>query len=451
MRRQDGRRTEVAATREDKANPTMFTAWIAFGIVQTHPEELHPYGRPRAMVRRHSQSLVKELGPDVLAVQRGGGRPLRGLFGVTLAVAMVIGFIVAPRIPFIDDVVGWRFLLGVSAPMALLLGVFQFVHSRVWIDRAAKLVYEWGKLGPFGYKRRLRFDEFNCVKIERIVMRARSATSIHFSTMLIGPEPHVPLLSGNSYRSMRRHAERIGAFMQLPLRDAAVETTYREDGSVIEERPPEALRGSLRQQAAGTAATTFPSKPPECRIGIRREAGRIVFDLPTVHRRLFPAFGVVALAMGAAGGLAVGVMHFTEPDDPVAIRAFLWCFPAFVGTIVPIVTVWNGLDRRRQNESVAVSQSILSHHRRGVFSSRNFSVPVDEIEQLGYTKQAAAWGKAVDAGHIVSTRAMPSAAINLRSDYGRVQLGHNLRRAEQVWLHDALNYLLSTPTPDKRN
>ena len=37
---------------------------------------------------------------------------------------------------------------------------------------------------------------------------------------------------------------------------------------------------------------------------------------------------------------------------------------------------------------------------------------------------------------------MRSAAISLRSDFQRLYLGQGLRRTEQIWLHDALKYLL---------
>jgi hypothetical protein len=249
--------------------------------------------------------------------------------------------------------------------------------------------------------------------------------------------------SGKHYAEARATAERLASFLGISLRDVALEPVFCEDGTAIETRAPYTVDASLQQQAALTGkAPPFPIKPGDCRIAVRREPARYVFELPPLRRSLAMPLVVAVASLAAAVGLGLMLMRDTQREDPIAARVFLWSLPAAVALIGPPFALGRGVNRRTQHESIAVTPLALTRQVRQRWTQRTVELPVEAIEEFGYTPMAAAWARSSDAGRRENLP-MASVAISVRTDFKRMYLGQGLWRSEQVWLHDALKYLLA--------
>jgi hypothetical protein len=188
-------------------------------------------------------------------------------------------------------------------------------------------------------------------------------------------------------------------------------------------------------------APPFPIQPHDCRIRVHQEPGRYAFEMPILRRSLVMAFAAAAFSLAIAGGLVLMIMHTTEPDDPIETRVFFWALPVAIAVVGPVFALGRGFNRRRQWETVAITPLALSRQVRQCWTQRTDEVPIDLIEEFGYTPMAAARARSSAAG---TRRNVPmaSAAISVRTDFRRMYLGQCLRRSEQIWLHDALKYLI---------
>lgn len=385
------------------------------------------------------------MNPEILTFNLAARRPENGWFWIAGAVGILLASYVIPALPFIEDEVGWRFFPRVLSGVPLVIGIgILTIRQGVRVVRRNNTVEYWNGFLPFLRTRTVGFGEIGEVKIDKIVLQSRygSPYVIH-SVMLMGPEPHVLISSDEHYADARATAEQVAAFLGIPLRDEAIDRVYREDGTAIETRTPDALDASLQQQAAVSGkAPPFPIKPGDCRIRVRRESSRYVFELPPLQRSLVMALGVAAFSLAAAVGLALVVMHYTEPVDPIESRIFVWSLPAAVALIGPSFALGRGINRRVQNETIAITPLALSREVRQRWTQRTVELPIEAIEEFGYTPMAAAWTRSSDAGRRENLP-MASAAISVRTDFGRMYLGQGLRRSEQIWLHDALKYLLA--------
>ena len=343
-----------------------------------------------------------------------------------------------------EDGIGWRIFARVLSGVSLLIGLgVLLIRQGTRVDGRNSTVQYWHGLLPFLRTRTVRFSEINEVKISKLVLPSRHGRShVFYSVMLIGPDPHVLITTDKDYAAARTAAEQSAALLGAPLRDEAIEPIYREDGAAIETRAPETLEASLQQQAAESGeAPPFPIRPGDCRIRVCREPGRYVFEMPVLRRSLMMALGVAVFSLAIAGALALMVMRNTEPEDPIESRVFFWALPVTIAVVGPTYAMGRGLNRRRQRETVSITPLALSREVRQCWTRRTVEVPIKLIEEFGYTPMAAVWARSLDAGRRQNVP-MASAAISVRTDFKRMYLGQGLYRSEQIWLHDALKYLI---------
>jgi len=395
------------------------------------------------MVTSLSGAIVVE--PEVLTFNLAARRPKNGWFWIAAAMGMFIASYVIPALSFVESEAGWRFFLCALSVVLLVIGIgILTIRQGVRLDKRNNTVHEWNGVPPFLRTRTTSLDKIVEVKIERVVFRSSQGTPhvIH-SVKLTGPEPHVLVWSDKEYTDTRVKAEQVAAFLGVPLRDEALSPIYREDATAIEARAPDMLDASLQQQAAASGEPTpFPVKPSDCRIRVRREPSCYVFGLPPLRRSLAIPFGVAFCSLGVAVVLALMVMRHTEPEDPIAARILLWSMPAAVGFVGPAFAIGRGINRYTQNENITITPLALSREVRQRWTQHTVEVPIELIEEFGYTPMAAAWTRSLDAGRHENLP-MASTAISVRTDFKRIYLGQGLRRSEQVWLHDVLKYLLT--------
>lgn len=382
--------------------------------------------------------------PEILTFNNAARRPENGWFWIAGAVGILLASYAIPALPFIEDEVGWRFFPRILSGVPLVIGIgILTIRQGVRVDRRNNTIEDWNGFLPFLRTRTVSFGEIGEVKIHKLVLPSRHGPPhvIH-SVMLMGPEPHVLISSDKHYADARATAEQVSAILGTPLRDEGIEPVYREDGTAIETRAPDTLDASLQQQAAVSGeAPPFPVKPGDCRICVRREPSRYVFELPPLRRSLVMALGVAVFSLAVAVGLGLMVMRYTGPEDPIESRVFFWSLPAVVALIGPTYAIGRGVNRRTQNETIAITPLALSREVRQRWTQRTVELPIEVIEELGYTPMAAAWTRLLDAGRRQNVP-MASSAISVRTDFKRMYLGQGLRRSEQIWLHDALKYLL---------
>jgi len=388
--------------------------------------------------------------PETLTFNHAARRPENGWFWIAGAVGIFLASYAIPDLPFtpfpfIEDKVGWRFFPRLFSGVPLLIGIgILGIRQGVRLDRRKNTVESWHGFLPFLRTRTVGFGEIGEVKIGKLVLPSRyGPPHVIHSVKLMGPEPHVLISSEEHYADARAAAEQVAAFLGIPLRDEAIGPVYREDGTAIETRAPEALDASLQQQAAVPGkAPPFPIRPRDCRIRVRREPSRYVFELPPLRRSLAMALGVAALSLAFAVGLGLIVMRNIQPEDPIAARVCLWLLPAAAALIGPSFALGRGINRRAQNETIAITPLALSRDVRQRWTQCTVELPCAAIEEFGYTPMAAAWTRSSDAGRRENLP-MVNAAISVRTDFKRMYLGQGLRRSEQIWLHDALKYLLA--------
>ncbi len=381
---------------------------------------------------------------ETLTLNHAARRPECGWLWIAVAAAILIASFALPTLPFMEDGIGWRVFARVFSAVFSLVGLgVLLIRQGTCVDGRNGAVRYWHGLLPFLPTRTVRFNEIKEVQMRKLVLPSRHGRShVFYSAILVGPEPHILVTTEKDYAAARAAAEQAAAIIGIPLRDQAIAPVYREDGTAVETRPPEALDASLHQQAAVSGeAPPFPMQPGDCRIRVHREPGSYVFQMPVLHRSLTMALIVAAFSLAIAGGLALMVVHKTQSDDPIETRVFFWAVPVAIAVIGPAFAIGRGLNRRRQCETIVVTKLALSREVRQGWTQRTDEVPIELIEEFGYTPMAAAWARSSDVGRRENSP-MPSAAISAGTDFKPMYLGQGLRRSEQIWLHDVLRYLL---------
>ena len=381
---------------------------------------------------------------EILTFNLAAKKPKNGWYWIAGAVAIVIASFFVQHIPFIEDVSGWRFVLLFLSQFILLIGVgILTVRQGVRVDTQDNTVKSWNGFLPFLKHRSVPINEFREVNITRTTVKGRNSTHVFHSIKLIGPDPHVLVWTDHDYSDVRAKAEQVATLLGLPLRDQSTEPIFREDGTPIAPRSPAALSHSLREQAVAQGEPPpFPVRPHDCRIKVTQSPSQTAFEMPPLNRSFLFPLAVAILALAFAAGLSLLIKAYTHPDDPLVTRLFLWAFPASIALIAPPFAIGRGINRSTQNETITLTPLALSRQRRQRWTSRSDDLALQLIEEFGYTPVAAAWAQMQDAGKR-KNQPMKSAAISVRTDFKHISMGQGLRRSEQIWLHDALKYLLA--------
>lgn len=219
---------------------------------------------------------------EIITFNLAASQPKNGLYWLAGAIAMVLASFLVQHIPFVEDVAGWRFVLRFLSALPMVIGAgILTLRQGVRVDKRNNRVESWKGIILFQKKRSVPIDKIYEVNIEKTIVQGRQRKHVFHAVMLIGPDPHILIWSDEHYPIARDKAEQIATFLELPLRDEAVEPVFREDGSPIKTRAPGSLNHTLKEQAiAQGAVPPFPVRPHDCRIHVTKDSNGYVFELP---------------------------------------------------------------------------------------------------------------------------------------------------------------------------
>lgn len=366
-------------------------------------------------------------------------RPGLGVLGIPVALAFAAGGVAAPQ--FLDEpndliIRGLCLLL---AATAFVVGILVLaVRQGVRIDRRQRRVYTWNCFAFARRERAVPLDEFGAVELRRFVTHRRNGPPhVFFHVNLIGGRETVVVWTEDDQSRARAAAEELSAFAGLPLQNRADMPVYQEDGSRVEARRPEALDMAVGDVALDAGdVSAFPDTPADCRVRLQRDGDAYRFELPPVRRSLVMPFVVAILAVGAAGAIGAWVNQQLEPNDPLAARLVILALPAALGLALPPFVLGRGFNRRRQEECLTITPLALHGEVRQCWTHSADEVPLEMVEEFGFTPMAAAFANSARGR-------LQSPALIARTDHKTLYLGRGLSRAEQVWLHEALRYLMA--------
>lgn len=386
---------------------------------------------------------------NVLTYNLAAERPGLGLLGFPIAMVLAAGGVFAPRYVSEPDDIIVRAICYFLAAVAVVVAILVLtIRQGVRVDRRQRRVTTWNGFAFAPRRRAIPLDEFTAVELKRLTHRGSNGR-IHavFYINLAGVHETVVVWTDTDKSKARATAEELSTFVGLPLQNRADMPVYREDGTRVEARAPESLDTTTGDMAVDTGeAHTFPETPAECRIRMGREGDAYRFDLPVIRRSLVLPFIVSILALGAAGAIAAWINPQLEPDDPLVARAVILALPGAMGVLLPPFVIARGFNRRRQEEYLTITPLALHGEVRQCWTRSADEVPLEMVEEFGYTPMAATFAHTATGG-----ARLRNPALIARTDHKTLYLGRGLARAEQVWLHDALRYLMTQAAYARRS
>jgi hypothetical protein len=399
---------------------------------------------------------LTEAGPDRLQIRKGGG--CLSIFGIPFFAAGVFLSLIAlgVLVPENADELPWW-----AWPLMLAMGLIfvgvggSLVFGRTWISidlSRGMVVREWGLIVP------LKSDELSLQNYSAVAMRFDAGDSDSPDRYPIALQAQsgggdLALLSPGDYASSRAQAERIAAFVRLPLVDS---TTDHE--SV---HHPETLNATFQERAGGESPGRVVC--PATLLTSVEESGRSVrLTIPGPGFR--PAMLLhlaIPLAFGAFALLQL-VPFFRETDTPEPVE---WLFIAFVGLFMlgPVAGALVSILRaKRARTVVTASPERITLEERAAFRTKSVDIPVDAILDIDCstkesmmdsakrgiaTVRAARLGRgiggvtgSVDVPRWVSWLGslVPSKGVILKTRKGVFAIGSGLPDDEVRYLHDRL-------------
>jgi hypothetical protein len=323
-----------------------------------------------------------EPGPDHLQVKGGGG--CLSIFGIPFFAAGVFVCLIAAGVVVPDNADelpwwGWPLMLSMGLIFAAVGGHLVFGRSWISIHRSRGVVLrEWGLLVPFK-STEIPLQNFAAIGLGYVAGDSDSAERYPIVLQARPGCEDLPLLSGSDYASGRGQAERIAAFVGLPLADS---TTDHESIHA-----PETFGESFRDRRPDRSDPVV--RPATTRTVIEESGRSVRLHVPGSGSK--PAL-LFRLVIPAVIGLVAGsqfVSFLGDSDTPSPVR---WGFLAFLSLffLLPALAAVASFGRaKRSGTIVTVSPEGITLDDRKGFRSRSRHIPADAILEVDFSTAAS--------------------------------------------------------------
>ncbi len=311
--------------------------------------------------------------PDILQTRRGGGCLM--IFGLPFLLTglFVMGFSF------------WESPPGDGGPPLLVTVIFgsiftalgtglMFGRSGMIINRRKRSIVRWSGLLVPMKKTTYPLDYHDRITIRKELRSGEKQTYYAYPIVLKGSHGvggGIVFDEPTDYPQARRTAEKITAFLKMPLVDT---TSGRE---VI--REPDRLDESIRQRATRTKDKVEALHPPShMRARVKEESGTLIIEIPPQRLTLehYKRMGILMAIGAVAAGLILGVNNLRH------LNAHDLVVYAPIGIFVLLFASRTVVRQTRSSCRIRASRDVLRVEQRTSNRRTVTEIPVDELEDF---------------------------------------------------------------------
>lgn len=315
--------------------------------------------------------------------------------------------------------------VAVIGAVFLLMGLGLLLHvSRRVIHRERGTVDVFrGIAVPFWHKT-LPLDGFDQVRLDIFyVSNGQGAARKRYRVSLVSPTgPTCSLMTASRYRQARREAERVSAYVRLPMAD-------HSSKNMSIRQPDELDRPVVEDWRKEGVPAQHPDLPADSRLGVRQDGTELVVDLPRAG--LTGPRAVLAAAMLPGLGVPLWLLASDNGFDAGALaRHGMFVLPFMLApfAVMGCLVLWYSASR----ECVRVGPKRISVVRQLGPFCRRVSIASDALEEL-----------IVRDVRTLPPLGLRTGGLILRSDDRTCTVGTALSRDEQSWLVDAIRWAMT--------